>query len=161
MNQTYLHLFDGQLAYATHISDEDKSECLQFFLLNRLHRTDDERITSMAFEHGIQSHLAPTNSTSDLLAALTHHSCSSTCRVRSEDVDAARKPLRAAEKRRSRAKLSSEAMDVDEEDVQYWRDNWPQVEDERSHNEVLIILQQHLQLLILVIAIRRVHRRHI
>lgn len=40
-------------AYATYLSDDEKTECLHFFLMNSLQDADTVRIISLALEHGI------------------------------------------------------------------------------------------------------------
>lgn len=74
------------------------------------------------------------------VSALSRHNCSSDCQVREVDVHVARLPRRASEKRRERERHATDMNNKEQEDIAFWKDAWPQVEDEHSLEEVITLL---------------------
>ena len=113
------------------MSDDDKTECLRHFLLNRLSNAEDSRLISLALEHELAVNTDTIDPIGQVISSLKEHTCKPLCLIRTEDLLTGH-----VESHSERRDMEEEK--ADEEDCKYWQENWPQVEDQSTLDEVRV-----------------------
>lgn len=117
--------------YAKCLTDDEKTECLRYFLLNRLDSAGDSRLTSLALEHELSLAIDEINPIAHAISSLKDHRCKPSCLIREEDAHFAHVHYEGETRMREERET-----ETDEEDCEFWKANWPQVEDQSTLDEV-------------------------